>query len=625
MFYEKNRKAISVAVFHEPLIEKLDQAIAATDVTLLETEAGDYTLAYKGTFLHSNKGAEAEAKMLADKFVRPGHKIHHTLIGIGLGYVVQAIYEKNNEGHIWIYEPDLSLLRFVLENVDLSEYFETGRVILATNPREMRDIISGYYTYGDTVDVLFSDGYAQMMGSELTRIVRDEIMGPLEIKRSVLGTVFTYQREWNRYFCENIRYFPNLDPFTKLENCFQGKPAFVISAGPSLDKAIEDIKDLKNKAVIIAVGTALRALLAAGIKPDFVCYMDYGGIHKQLAGLEDQLEDVNFILGPFVEPICYQVKTKQRFQASLTNYTEYSDWIEKNIGTMKPKMNSGGTVSVLAFRSARAMGCSPVILLGQDLAISGTQLYAGGVSGSLDETGKLVIPESDQVIAKHLYLEDVKGQNGETLKSPPDYVQYIRDFEQMIRHIRQEEPDFIAYNASTGGAWIEGYQHKPLSELKDILSFSTIDKTLPAASPTGENLTVEEKRVRCVKSLEILISVIKDCLKFSTEARDYLASLKKGVVFIDGKDYERRYLTIHKQFLMRIHSHPVIMNFLQRETWALHRSENMNSDVYEDILANFAAEDKYYESAQITLEYALPAMESSLAELKNMASQLQAV
>ncbi len=49
----------------------------------------------------------------------------------------------------------------------------------------------------------------------------------------------------------------------------KGSVAFVVGAGPSLDYAIDKIKEYKDKAVIFSCGTAISALQRAGIVPDF--------------------------------------------------------------------------------------------------------------------------------------------------------------------------------------------------------------------------------------------------------------------------------------------------------------------------------------------------------------------
>ena len=48
---------------------------------------------------------------------------------------------------------------------------------------------------------------------------------------------------------------------------FQGRPALVIGAGPSLNKNIRLLKEARHKALLVAVDAALKPLLEAGITP----------------------------------------------------------------------------------------------------------------------------------------------------------------------------------------------------------------------------------------------------------------------------------------------------------------------------------------------------------------------
>ena len=51
-------------------------------------------------------------------------------------------------------------------------------------------------------------------------------------------------------------------------------PAIVVSAGPSLNKNIVELRKAKNKAFIVAVDTAVKPLVKAGIIPDLYVVVD---------------------------------------------------------------------------------------------------------------------------------------------------------------------------------------------------------------------------------------------------------------------------------------------------------------------------------------------------------------
>ena len=54
----------------------------------------------------------------------------------------------------------------------------------------------------------------------------------------------------------------------------EGYPAFIVSAGPSLDKNIDMLKEVKGRGMIMAVDTAIKPLLKKGIVPDIVASVD---------------------------------------------------------------------------------------------------------------------------------------------------------------------------------------------------------------------------------------------------------------------------------------------------------------------------------------------------------------
>jgi hypothetical protein len=63
-----------------------------------------------------------------------------------------------------------------------------------------------------------------------------------------------------------------------LKDQYRGKPAIIVSAGPSLRKNKHHLRDASGKAVIIAVQTILQPLLEMGIEPQFVTSLDYHDI-----------------------------------------------------------------------------------------------------------------------------------------------------------------------------------------------------------------------------------------------------------------------------------------------------------------------------------------------------------
>lgn len=66
---------------------------------------------------------------------------------------------------------------------------------------------------------------------------------------------------------------------------FEGMPAILIAAGPSLDNNIEKLKQIKDSVFIMAVDTALNTVLKHDIIPDMTISVDG---HKPLVLFEDE-------------------------------------------------------------------------------------------------------------------------------------------------------------------------------------------------------------------------------------------------------------------------------------------------------------------------------------------------
>ena len=73
----------------------------------------------------------------------------------------------------------------------------------------------------------------------------------------------------------------------------------VVSAGPSLGKNLELLKEIRDRVVVIAVQTTLKPLLNCGITPDFVTSLDYHEVGTRFyEGLDEELRDVHLVAEP---------------------------------------------------------------------------------------------------------------------------------------------------------------------------------------------------------------------------------------------------------------------------------------------------------------------------------------
>ena len=96
----------------------------------------------------------------------------------------------------------------------------------------------------------------------------------------------------------NLPWYAASPGTARYKDAFAGYPAIVVSAGPSLHRNIEMLRQARGKAVIIAVSTVLRPLLRRGIKPDFAVVLDYHPISKKYFEDAPGDEDVRLVVDP---------------------------------------------------------------------------------------------------------------------------------------------------------------------------------------------------------------------------------------------------------------------------------------------------------------------------------------
>jgi hypothetical protein len=500
MFFEKNVQAmLQTDEAHSSLVAQLQAISATTEYQLFETEDGFCTLAYKGVFLHDPHSPVDEVRTMLEAQCHPGQDRIHVILGLGMGYLLDETYTMS-AGHIVVYEPDLSFLRFMLENVDLSSLLGSGRVWLVGTQTELLTHIRKKLYRQYQLDVLLLRGYAHLLAEEIPVLMNR--ITELEADRiydAKTGRAFHFQ--WLQQFLNNLPHFAAMDTIDDLQNRYPGKPALVISRGPSLDSNLEAIRAQAGSAVLIAVGGAVRRLWEADITPDYAVFYDANGMQEQLEGVPAEvLEKITFLVSPFVPPCVFESPAYGKRLFLGQNNAQFADWLDVALGRKHLRLDGGGTVSIIGFQMALVMGCNPVILVGQDLAFPNHQVYAGGVALQQDAQGNLALTSTATLYAQPETMDTTTGQNGETLLTLKAYNSFIRHLQDLAVQNAQSEQPATLYNASLGGAHIEGFTLQALTLLKDEFpaAWKADSPTAPAALSARQ---IEERQLAFQKGL----------------------------------------------------------------------------------------------------------------------------
>lgn len=261
--------------------------------------------------------------------------------------------------------------------------------------------------------------------------------------KSMADTARVFGQDGVRNNIYNLRYLANSYCGDSFIDCFpKDMPAIIVSAGPSLEKNVEQLKHAKNKALILCVDSAIKYLLKEGIIPDFLVCVDP---KKPLNRFDDRMKNIPLICSlDMNHKVLDLLNGCKVIFASGDN--DYVSELYSKAGHKLEQLRSGGSVATFAFSLCRYWGFRTIILVGQDLALTQNQMYAGGNQLFIHEEKDNLIP-----------IEDI---NGEMIYSPRDYYLYLQWFEQEIG-IHKE---LTVIDSTEGGAKISGTKIMSLSE-----------------------------------------------------------------------------------------------------------------------------------------------------------------
>lgn len=362
--FQKNTTAL--AVKNPELAYKLQSYIPSDVPQLVQTNG--YNLIYRGKYIHSEQNPLAEAQEIFSYAKNEPVSIH-LVYGLGLGYLFQ-VASLNSKGTVILYEPDLNILKIVFSLVDFSNDIVKPNVFICSE-------------YDEAAKAIHQKSGMKNTPEMLTLPTQMETEGFEELVKKLQNTVGTYSLDLQytkekfypslKMLLQNI---PNLfeeTPLAHFKDVYKGKTAVVVSAGPTLDRNIEALKKYRDRFVLFTVGTALKTLVTNNIKPDFLLNIETFDSSKQFAGID--LKDVYFITEPYSNPALRNFEFKRRFSHIASNVPVNQFWAEI-CGENIEEYFSKGTVSYTALNSARILGCSKIILVGQDLAYIDGQCYS---------------------------------------------------------------------------------------------------------------------------------------------------------------------------------------------------------------------------------------------------------
>jgi hypothetical protein len=338
----------------------------------VQTRSGQLSVEVDNIPYHSpyDPGREAH-KFYGSYSIEKADVILH--FGWGLGYGAEILRQRMKpSARVVVFEPDGELFRLFTAQSD-------NRVVL--EDARFRFIVGAQISH--FFDEWMFDG-CQETDKFLWLIwpAAHEIHGPTEAALTESFRIRLRDRAANllTHFQNGKTYFENVlvnsqyqgDPDAGiLFGRFQNVPLVIVSAGPSLDRNVRELRGHENRCFILAVDTALRPLLTAGIVPHAVVIADPSLLNAR--HIVDAMPDSTYLIAEQGVHLAALQSARRRF---LFGLGLFPDSLFAKFGFAKSRLDVWGSVATAALDLALKMRANPVIFTGQDFGYSWNRDYA---------------------------------------------------------------------------------------------------------------------------------------------------------------------------------------------------------------------------------------------------------
>ncbi|WP_244834807.1 6-hydroxymethylpterin diphosphokinase MptE-like protein [Clostridium sp. BJN0001] len=487
----------------------------------------------KKIYIGSKYNQKREIKKFVDSVWPITYNDIFIILGLSLGEHIEEIqkYTELNQ-KILIVEFNKELIQYCRSDKKIAEILNKSGIKITNSIKEVDDFFQNYVNKSNVnfVKVNTYCKYANIFWNEYEHIYS-------HIKSSIFNIVInrnTLNILGNKYFenfLGNIKYIAKNPEINILKDKYKNKPAVIVSAGPSLSKNVNLLRNIDNT-LILTGGRTIKTLMERNIHPSLLGIVD--PTDKSYEIVKDVIEKVDYPLYfNDVTPTYVLLHHKRKKIYSLQNQF-LNDILKKDI----PSLYGGGSIAHSLTEVALYIGCNPIIYIGQDLAYTNDLEHDNSARNPGSDAKHRIYKRNDDI-----YVDDIYGNKVRTSL-------VLNSYRENLEKIISENPSISFINATEGGSNIKGTEIHTLSEvLKKIKKekIISIDQYL-------DNINdVDYSKMIC----EYLKNTLKECTEFYKLCEDGKNNLNKCKVMYGNnlyKKYEEKFLLLHKKIQSKIHN-----------------------------------------------------------------------
>jgi hypothetical protein len=404
------------------------------------------------------------------------------LSGLGLGHHLRALHDEYGSGSTFlISEPDTATIATAFRHTDLTAVLDSGRIEFITrlDKSYLHERIGRFATVLMLGTQFVVPPVSLQVGADFHQACREAILAFAAYAKMSLVTLVKNAGITCGNVADNLPTYVSTPSLDVLRRRFEGAPAILVAAGPSLGRHLDRLRGLDQRAVVVTAQTTLRLLLGHGVHPHFVTALDYSSVSKQFFENLDIPDDLVLVAEP--KASCAVIDAFERRDDAHPGRTILLDnvFARRCVGETLGKraaLEPGATVMHLAFYLAEWMGCDPIILVGQDLGFSGHVYYTPGVTmhrswdPELGRFGTLEMKEWERIVRHRPILRKILDIHGREIYTDEQMYTYLQQFERDIGRSRCRVID-----ATEGGARIAGSELMTLDEAIGLFCTRPID------------------------------------------------------------------------------------------------------------------------------------------------------
>ncbi len=459
---------LALLAVRQPELALQLQNIRLRNIIVSSSAAGIPTATYeRGASthaLHSRYDPLKEARQTLMKAEYAGTD-YFILLGFGLGYLLEVLIEEQGaqSNHYFVVESDLEILRAAFEVRDLSPVLSLPHLHFAW-PASGPELAEQWHGFFDPVRAQKSTFIAHMPSVALNASLFKAAVGMIQSQTfqtfTDINTLVASAQVFLDNFVQNLPAAARAPGIVKFKDTLPGVPAIIVSAGPSLDKNIHELRGCEERVLILSTDSALKPLLAAGIDPHFVLtgdpsaanYLHIKGAPSREAFLVAETTSFPAVFGEF---------PGRTLACTFEGSSLHS--LSDLLGS-KGTLRAWGSVATMALDFALLLRCNPIIFIGQDLAHAEGRIYCSGLcfdeewfAGVVDPAAWSKRLEDLRSTKRTVAVEDIFGC---PIESTDKLTAYWNWFAKRFRN----HPEVQFINATEGGILRENVSIMSLRE-----------------------------------------------------------------------------------------------------------------------------------------------------------------